>query len=617
MTSKSLGDYALIKELGRGSLGTLFLAEHRFLKRPFALKILPDDIIADPGFIERFEKEVAALSMLDHPHIVKVHNVSCSDGQYFLATDCILHEEGPALNLEKYLEMHPGRLKEETIYKIAYQIAEALDYIHAKKAGEEPLAHRCLKLNNILIQEKEDGPHIYLSDFGLSRLLGAGWLFQRTCHTISEMMSAPAAKATKKSTKSEERNLPYLQKSFLQNFSFLAPEQKNWEQSGTYNESKADVYAFGVILYYLLMREMPQGYFEMPSHRFTDLKYDWDSLLAACLQVNPAKRPSYLIDSVEKVKKQASAAPKIESNAAEEKVKPGSSASPSSSLKLNLKPTEIVRPQFEPDPGAIFQTESIVMRYQPAAQEAKNLEPIMTEMVIIPGGAFFRGSNNGGRDEIPRHQILLDPFAIDVHPVTNEQYVRFLEVMGGEKDGNNNDMIRLRESRIKRSGGKLSIESGYARHPVVGVTWYGATAYAKWIGKRLPTEAEWEVAAGGGLEDAIYPTGNNIERTQANFFSSDTTTVMSYPPNEYGIYDMAGNVYEWCNDWYDYHYYNMSVQEPDNPKGPLQGVYRVLRGGCWKSLKEDLRCAHRHRNNPGVMNGTYGFRCVADVVEHA
>lgn len=241
----------------------------------------------------------------------------------------------------------------------------------------------------------------------------------------------------------------------------------------------------------------------------------------------------------------------------------------------------------------------------------------MTEMVIIHGGAFFRGSNNGGRDEVPRHQILLDPFAIDVHAVTNEQYVRFLEVMGGEKDGNNNDMIRLRESRIKRSGGKLNIESGYARHPVVGVTWYGAMAYAKWIGKRLPTEAEWEVAAGGGLEEAIYPTGNTIERTQANFFSSDTTTVMSYPPNDYGIYDMAGNVYEWCNDWYDYHYYNMSVQEPDNPKGPLQGVYRVLRGGCWKSLKEDMRCAHRHRNNPGVMNGTYGFRCVADVVAYA
>ncbi|MCB1083848.1 MAG: formylglycine-generating enzyme family protein, partial [Simkania sp.] len=92
-------------------------------------------------------------------------------------------------------------------------------------------------------------------------------------------------------------------------------------------------------------------------------------------------------------------------------------------------------------------------------------------------------------------------------------------------------------------------------------------------------------------------------------------TVKSYPPNEYGLYDMAGNIYEWCQDWYDYNYYEVSQQEPENPQGPLQGVFRVLRGGCWKSLKEDLRCSHRNRNNPGIVNRTYGFRCAADVDE--
>jgi formylglycine-generating enzyme required for sulfatase activity len=88
---------------------------------------------------------------------------------------------------------------------------------------------------------------------------------------------------------------------------------------------------------------------------------------------------------------------------------------------------------------------------------------------------------------------------------------------------------------------------------------------------------------------------------------------MSYQPNAFGLYDMVGNVYEWCLDWYGFHYYDVAVQEPDNPSGPVQGTHRVLRGGCWKSLKEDLRCSHRHRNNPGTMNGTYGFRCAADV----
>ena len=235
-------------------------------------------------------------------------------------------------------------------------------------------------------------------------------------------------------------------------------------------------------------------------------------------------------------------------------------------------------------------------------------------MVVIKGGGYSQGSLKGGRDEIPKHQIQLKSFALDIHPVTNEQFVRFLEAMGGEKDVNNNDMIRLKDSRIKRGGGKLSIESGYTRHPVVGVSWYGAVAFAKWVGKRLPTEAEWEIAASSGKEENLYPTGEEIDRIHANFFSSDTTPVMSYRPNPLGLYDMSGNVYEWCQDWYDFHYYDVAVQEPDNPSGPAQGTYRVLRGGCWKSLKDDLRCSHRHRNNPGTMNGTYGFRCAADVI---
>ena len=278
-----------------------------------------------------------------------------------------------------------------------------------------------------------------------------------------------------------------------------------------------------------------------------------------------------------------------------------------------ISPQEIQRPLYEPDPGAIFQKELCVSHYQPKKVEVKEVTPILTKMIVVPGGSYKRGSNNGARDEMPMHSITLSSFAIDVHPITNGQFVRFLESMGGEKDVNNNNIIRLRDSRIKRRGGKLIIESGYLKHPVVGVTWYGAVAYTKWVGKRLPTEAEWEIAAKAGLEEGIYPYGEKIDHTQANFFSSDTTAVMSYPSNAYKLFDMAGNVYEWCFDWYAYNYYDVSSQEPENPEGAPQGVYRVLRGGCWKSLKEDLRCSHRHRNNPGAFNSTYGFRCAADV----
>lgn len=581
---KHLGDYAVLKQIGQGALGDVLLVQHRFLKRTFALKMLPEDLAADKHFLQRFEREVSALSTLDHPNIVKMHNVSEADGRYFLVTDCIVDERGNSLNLGQYLSQKGGKLSEEEIIKIIHQIASALDYAHEKLYGDQPFSHRGLKLNNILVGKKKEGMSVYLSDFGLSRVAGSAALLSRTYKIVSDSVGTDPAK------------LPQLHLSFLQNYLFLAPEQKI--ASENLSDAKADIYAFGVLVYYLLTNRFPEGLFELPSQLCPQYKLNWDRLVKSCLQPDPLKRPNLLRKALEELLPDAPL-PELE-------------PAPST-LQPILKPGEIMRPEYEADPGAIFQTETVVAHYQPQPQEHKEINPLLTEMTVVRGGTFYRGSANGGRDEMPRHAVSLSSFAIDIHPVTNDQFVRFLEAMGGEKDHNNNDIIRLRESRIKRLGGKLNIESGYSRHPVVGVTWYGAVAYAKWVGKRLPTEAEWEVAAEAGFEDCLYPTGKNIERTQANFFSSDTTAVMSYPSNGYGLYDMAGNVYEWCQDWYDFHYYDLSVQEPDNPKGPHQGVYRVLRGGCWKSLKEDLRCAHRHRNNPGTMNGTYGFRCAADV----
>ncbi len=582
--AEHLGDYTILRQLGQGALGSTYLAQHRFLKRPFVLKILDAELCQNSDFLSRFESEVSLLAALDHPNIVKVHNVSEAEGYYFLVTDPVMDEKGEILNLYEYLKQRGGRLPEEEIVQIAKQIGAALDYCHQKGSIQDPFAHRGLKPSNILILKKVSGLVVQISDFGLCRILGSSPYMSRIYQAIADKVGQPV------------EMLPKKHLSFLHHYLFLAPEQR-W-QAAVASGAKSDVYAFGVLLYFLLTGRYPEGAFESVAGMVPQYKLRWDSVIRKCLAAEPEKRPSQLGELFLDLS---------ENSSAEEP------EAPAVIFKPVLNPTEIKRPEYEPDPGAIFQTESVVGRYQPATEVKEEVRPILTEMVVIPGGSFERGSNKGGRDEMPRHQITLNPYAIDIHPITNEQFARFLEEMGGEKDYHNNDIIRLRETRIKRMGGKISIESGYAKHPVVGVTWYGAVAYAKWTGKRLPTEAEWEVAASGGFIDCIYPTGMDIDRTQANFFSSDTTPVMSYPANGYGLYDMAGNVYEWCQDWYDYSYYNLSVQEPQNPKGPVQGVYRVLRGGCWKSLKEDLRCSHRHRNNPGTMNGTYGFRCAADV----
>ncbi|HEY2809816.1 MAG TPA: bifunctional serine/threonine-protein kinase/formylglycine-generating enzyme family protein [Rhabdochlamydiaceae bacterium] len=595
MIANQIGDYVFIKELGKGSLGTTYLAEHTFLKRLFAIKILPNELTQDADFLKRFERHIALLSQLDHPHIASIHNATRLQDHYVILSDAIADPSGAMRNLKQYLEHKRQELSEEEILRIARQLASAIDYAHSVS---DTLSHGMIKWNNICITQGNEGVQAVLTDFGLSKLLGPAISFGRTlcdiAHTLAEGQPLHSSE-----------QVAHLRDSFCQNFAFLAPEQKmNFSQ----HHPKADTYAFGILLYYLLVGEFPEGYFDLPSKRLGELKWNWDLLICKCLQTDPSKRPDQLFLKLDELLATASQTARNQLN----KMRSSSEESPAAARPI-LRPKEIARPAFDADPGAIFQMETAVALYKPKTQEQKEIEPLLNEMSIIPSGSYLRGSNHGGRDEMPRHTIQLNSFAIDIHPVTNEQFVCFLEAMGGEKDVNNNDIIRLRESRIKRSGGSLNIESGYARHPVVGVTWYGALAYTKWVGKRLPTEAEWEIAAYGANEDYLYPTGDRVERSDANFFSSDTTSVMSYRPNGYGLYDIAGNVYEWCHDWYDFHYYDMSVQEPNNPKGPLQGVYRVLRGGCWKSLKEDLRCAHRHRNNPGVMNGTYGFRCAADV----
>lgn len=671
--TRILGDYSLFKQIGQGSLGSVYLAEHRFIKKQCVLKILPEELASDRNFIQRFEEEVSQIASLEHPYIVKIHTVSFAQGQYFLVTDCVVDEFGETTNLAQYMLSRGKRFDEETLFRLLRQVAEALDYAHSRKNNGHSMVHRNLKLNNILVSKGRGGIDLAISDFGLSRIVGTGAVLSRTYKTVAEALSISSAICNPKASQDrypnpsiESQKLTPLHASFLQNYAFLAPEQRRLDYQGIVGP-KSDMYAFGVLVYYLLVGEFPEGVFEMPSTLVRESVWNWDPLVKACLQFNPEKRPESLLGALDAVRNSFKGTLVDEGIASfeenrwserenvltkfphEEKIvslseetsekqfvcipdivaiSPNEPASvsqaslseilpPNSSSRSLLRPiirsTQLERPNADHDPAAALLVDATVKQYIPERKEIKNILPLMTEMVVVPGGAFYRGSKDGNRDEMPRHSITLASYAIDVHPVTNEQFVRFLEVMGGEKDNNHQDTIRMRDSRIKRSGGKLSIESGYAKHPVVGVTWYGAVAYAKWIGKRLPTEAEWEIAAWGGLENVLYPTGDDIEKTQANFFSSDTTAVMSYAPNGYGLYDMTGNVYEWCHDWYSYNYYEISVQEPENPKGPLQGVYRVLRGGCWKSLKEDLRCSRRHRNNPGTVNGTYGFRCAAEV----
>ena len=250
-------------------------------------------------------------------------------------------------------------------------------------------------------------------------------------------------------------------------------------------------------------------------------------------------------------------------------------------------------------------------------------------MVLIPAGEFQMGSNDkdASDDEQPAHTVYLDAFYMDTNPVTNAEFKKFLNA---NPDWCKSPLFKMNISKAYHNGfylqhwHKNDYPPDKADHPVVHVSWYAAMAYAEWVGKRLPTEAEWEKAARGGKRDSIYPWGNAIEPQDANYDENmhGTTPIGNYPANDYGLYDMAGNVLEWCLDQYDRKYYHISPRE--NPisgesRDKILRYYkevstdRVFRGGSWLNAAANIRVAARYRYKPAFTSPLNGFRCVMDV----
>ena len=230
-----------------------------------------------------------------------------------------------------------------------------------------------------------------------------------------------------------------------------------------------------------------------------------------------------------------------------------------------------------------------------------------TEMVLIPAGDFQMGSVYGCENEEPVHTVYVDAFYMDKYEVTNAQYWRFVQATEhSEPEGYSHADNQPLEDFKPWSDSRFSGDD----HPVVCVSWYDAQAYASWAGKRLPTEAEWEKAARGGLVGMEYPWGDKRTEEDANYGSNigHTTPVGSYPPNDYGLCDMAGNVWEWCSDWYDRNYYSNSPRS--NPQGADSGSYRLVRGGGWSRSPASADITGRLYYIPSFKCDYVGFRCV-------
>ena len=232
-------------------------------------------------------------------------------------------------------------------------------------------------------------------------------------------------------------------------------------------------------------------------------------------------------------------------------------------------------------------------------------------MVLIPAGPFPMGvppgDRDGGRDEYPRHEVTLDAFYIDKFEVTNGRYIEFVRAT-------NHRIPQHPKDPSRNLWQKNMMPESVADRPVINVDWYDAEAYCKWAGKRLPTEAEWE-KAGRGVDDRRFPWGNveptakHLNYNQRWIGEKTLMPVGSYElgKSPYGVYDMAGNVWEWVNDWYDDRYYEKSPAK--NPPGPETGSHKVLRSSGWQVETPLVRIFTRVKSDPLIRNESTGFRC--------
>ena len=268
------------------------------------------------------------------------------------------------------------------------------------------------------------------------------------------------------------------------------------------------------------------------------------------------------------------------------------------------------------------------MKVNIALENGKNLQGFenlggLNNMVFVQGGTYQMGSNDGESDEKPVHEVYVDDFYIGKYEVTVAEFKEFIDTTSYKTDAEKKGKSWIYDESWKEKNGvtwkcdvkgNIRSKSDY-NHPVIHVSWNDAKAYCEWKGRRLPTEAEWEFASHGGNESRGYKYSGSNSIYEVAWFSGNSGNKMHKvgikKANELGIYDMTGNVWEWCNDWYSKKYYKDSMKE--NPQGPNRGKYRILRGGSWCS--KDNRCLSTERNDDNPVNSYShkGFRLARSV----
>jgi len=579
-----ISDYKIIDELGSGGFGIVYKAKSK-TDVIVAIKILKQEYASNKKFIENFFKEALNLARLSHPNITKILDLIPIDNNY-----AIIMEYVDGVTLEEVFGNKNISIDEKL--KMAIQVLDSVQYAH-----ENNILHRDIKPANIMIDRKKK---IKLMDFGIA-----------------------------KATKMKHSETTNTEKIALTP-GYASPE--HFDSTIGKISSRSDIYSLGVLFYVLFTNtnpfksddnEITQAMYNHiykvpppPSELNNEIPRNINNAIRKALAKKPPNRFSSCID----FKKALLGEKKLD-------IDESTLIFDKANLQ-NLKKTQ--KPESNTTANIVFLTIIIfllgIVAYLFIDVSTKEIDPqtkiditkVIGQMILIPEGEFTIGSDN--YNEKPEQKVYLDAFYIDQYLVTNKQFKEFIDKTGYETDAEKEDygtiMYGANPQKRKYASWKkpdgMNDISNKDDHPVTQVSYNDALNYCKSVGKDLPTEAQWEKAARGPL-GFIYPWGNEKpDDSYANYanMNDDTTPVITYDKGKsyYNIYDMAGNVRQWCKDYYT-EYSETNKRRNKNPIGAITGRRRVLKGASFIEGIDVLRSSNRMDYEPGYRRFDIGFRC--------
>jgi serine/threonine protein kinase len=637
LIGKILGEkYKITKRLGTGGMATVYKATQINLGREIALKIIHPNLVNDNESISRFYREARDLATLSHPNIVTVYDFGTEAGLHYISMEYLQGK-----NLSEIIRQE-GRLDELKIVKYIAPIADALNHLH-----QNGLIHRDIKSSNIFICSN-DRP--LLMDFGIAYHQDKTISLSGAILGTVEFMSPEQARGEVIDGRSDFYSLGVV---MYEAVTGRVPFYSDSPTSTLYrvvNEPPPpilDDISASKDLKNLILSTLEKDKTKRP--QTGSAIYDTlNSIITLSeihrrkIQIDGQKVPESYTSTEEKRKKNKEKATSKQSS--EKETSSGKKRGWKTGVFITLAlvlllgaaggwyyftqmdktPAVDTNPLFLQAKQAYTGNDYVmahryllkVMAQNPKNPEAKLMMTdcilkltslyISPNLVSIPAGTFQMGNVAGGGDEKPQHPVTLSTFQLSKTEITNKQFVIFLNALDCTGAGTINDVKvidLIKNKNIVLENGIFKTLPENENLPVTGVTWNGASLFCKTFSGRLPTEAEWEYSASGG-ENNIYSGSNDLNEVAwyKDNSSGKLNNVGAKKPNAYGIYDLTGNVSEWCYDFYGKEYYKGSA--PLNPMGPEAGNTKVIRGGNFSSSKESL--TNKFRSNANVTSSAVG-----------